>query len=170
MYERLTASDLPGVSFLTQEALISVDVEQDDPPETRAQKRNTKLKGDISELRVAAALIEAGYAVSKPFGENQRYDLVIDDGETLARVQVKTGRLRNGVVLFNCSSAHGHRGRPSRPYRGEVEYIAVYCPDTGKVYVVPEAHFTNSYGSLRIVPTKNNVAKTVRWASAFELA
>ena len=46
---------------------------------------------------MAAALIEAGYAVSKPFGENQRYDLVIDDGETLARVQVKTGRLRNGV-------------------------------------------------------------------------
>jgi hypothetical protein len=170
MYERSTARCIPGVSFLIQEALISVDAQQNGTPETSTQKRNTKLKGDVSELRVAAALIEAGYAVSKPFGENQRYDLVIDDGETLARVQVKTGRLRNGVVLFNCSSAHAHRGRPSRPYRGEVEYIAVYCPDTGKVYFVPEAHFTNSYGSLRIVPTKNNVAKTVRWASAFELA
>ncbi|MBV8368181.1 MAG: hypothetical protein JO036_04505 [Candidatus Eremiobacteraeota bacterium] len=150
--------------------MISLGVERNQTPETRAPKRNTKLKGDVSELRVAAALIETGYAVSKPFGENQRYDLVIDDGENLARVQVKTGRLRNGVVLFNCSSTHGHRGRPARPYRGEVEYIAVYCPDTGKVYFVPEAHFTNSYGSLRVLPTKNNVAKTVRWASAFELA
>ena len=170
MHEKSFASGIIGVSFLIQQPLISVDVEQDRTPETSAQKRNTKLKGDVSELRVAAALIEAGYAVSKPFGENQRYDLVIDDGEKLARVQVKTGRLRSGVVLFNCSSAHAHRGRPARPYRGEVEYIAVYCPDTGKVYVVPEAHFTNSCGTLRIVPTKNNVAKTVRWASAFELA
>jgi hypothetical protein len=32
------------------------------------------------------ALHEAGYAVSVPFGENTRYDLIIDDGTSLARV------------------------------------------------------------------------------------
>jgi hypothetical protein len=49
-----------------------------------APKRNTKLKGDIAELRVAAALTQAGYAVSKPLGENQRYDLIADDGKRLS--------------------------------------------------------------------------------------
>ena len=135
----------------------------------RTTKRDTKSKGDVSEARVLSALLEAGYAVSRPFGENQRYDLVMDDGTTLSRVQVKTGRLRNGVVVFNCVSTHGHRGAPARPYRGQVEVIAVYCPDTRKVYLVPESHLTRSIGSLRIDPTKNNVAKTVRWACDFEL-
>jgi hypothetical protein len=82
---------------------------------------------------------------------------------------VKTGRVRNGVILFSTVSTHGHRGRPAQPYQGQVEYIAVYCPETEKVYVVPESHLTKSLGSLRITPTKNNVAKTVRWASAYEL-
>jgi len=51
------------------------------------------------------ALREAGFAVLVPFGENTRYDLVIDDGERLARVQCKTGRLRSGAIVFKvCSS------------------------------------------------------------------
>jgi hypothetical protein len=44
-------------------------------------KRDTKSKGDISELRVAVELTGIGYSVSKPLGENQRYDLIADDGE-----------------------------------------------------------------------------------------
>ena len=36
------------------------------------------------------ALHEAGCAVFLPFGENTRYDLVIDDGVSLQRVQCKT--------------------------------------------------------------------------------
>ena len=62
-------------------------------------KRNTKLTGDISELRVLAALVEAGYHVWLPYGENHRADVVMEDGDgRLYRVQVKTGRLRGGVI------------------------------------------------------------------------
>lgn len=35
------------------------------------------------------ALREMGYAISVPFGENTRYDLVIDDGLRLARVTMQ---------------------------------------------------------------------------------
>ena len=83
------------------------------------QKRNTKAIGDLSELEVALALVRAGYLVSKPLGDSHRYDLIIDDGERLARVQVKTGRLYGEVVKFNCSSSHSHRGGvASRAYHG----------------------------------------------------
>ena len=132
-------------------------------------KRDTKTKGDISEAMVLAALVRNGYLVSKPFGENQRYDLIADDGERLHRVQVKTGRLRGGVILYGCVSTHGHRGSKNRSYHGEVDYIGVYCPDTEKVYLVPETHFTRSLGSLRVDAPRNNVVKTVRWARHFEL-
>lgn len=132
-------------------------------------KRDTKRVGDRSEAKVLAALIDAGYDVSVPFGENQRYDLIIDDGSALFRVQVKTGRLRDGVIIYNCSSSHAHRGGVSRPYFGQIEYLAVYCPDTGKVYMLPEEELTSTNAHLRVSPARNNMVKTIRWASRFEL-
>jgi hypothetical protein len=139
---------------------------------TIVPKRNTKLKGDISELRVAIALTEAGYAVSKPLGENQRYDLVADDGTRLLRVQVKSGLIRSGVVVFNCCSTHGHRrtSLTTRPYTGQIDLLAVYCAENGKVYLVPEAELTRSKSHLRLTPPRNNMVKTIRWASKYELA
>jgi PD-(D/E)XK endonuclease len=46
--------------------------------------------GDKSTLAIMLALRERGYWVLVPFGENTRYDLVIDDGCALQRVQCKT--------------------------------------------------------------------------------
>ncbi|MDQ6941249.1 MAG: group I intron-associated PD-(D/E)XK endonuclease [Candidatus Eremiobacteraeota bacterium] len=137
------------------------------------KKRDTKSKGDISELVVAVALTKAGYAVSKPLGENQRYDLIADDGERLHRVQVKTGRVRDSVVKFSCCSTHGHRrtgNLATRPYTGQIELLAVYCPQNEKVYVVPEADLTRSVIHLRLVAPRNNMTKSIRWASTYELA
>jgi hypothetical protein len=135
-------------------------------------KRDTKSIGDLSELEVAVALARSGYAVSKPLGENQRYDLIIDDGERLSRVQVKTGRIRGSVVMFNCCSTHGHRrtSLQTRPYTGQVEFLAVFCPENRKVYLLPEADLTRSKIQLRIAAPRNNMTKTVRWASWYELA
>lgn len=136
-------------------------------------KRDTKTKGDLSELLVAVALTKAGYAVSKPLGENQRYDLIADDGERLHRVQVKTGRERRGVIMFNCCSTHGHRrtgNLATRPYTGQIELLAVYCPENEKVYLLPEADLTRTKIQLRLVAPRNNMTKTIRWASRYELA
>jgi hypothetical protein len=92
-------------------------------------KRNTKRVGDISELRVMCDLVRAGYLVSIPFGENHRYDLIIEKDFVLSRVQVKTGRLRNGAVIFNCYSSHSHRGGPTcRVYTGQVEFFGIFVP------------------------------------------
>src|SRR5690242_13162278 len=47
--------------------------------------------GEASEVEVFAELHRAGYSVSLPLGGNERYDCIIDDGERLPRVQIKTG-------------------------------------------------------------------------------
>jgi hypothetical protein len=135
-------------------------------------KRNTKIKGDVAELRVAAALVANGFSVSKPLGENQRYDFIADDGTTLRRVQVKTGRIRDGVVMFNCCSTHGHRRKTlqTRPYLGQIDVLAVFCPENEKVYIIPESELTRSKIQLRLVAPRNNMVKTIRWASEYELA
>ena len=71
-----------------------------------------KAIGDRSTLAIMLALHEAGYDLLVPFGENTRYDLVIDDGTHLARVQCKTGRLREGAILFNTCSSYAHHPNP----------------------------------------------------------
>jgi hypothetical protein len=133
-------------------------------------KRNTKAIGDQSELEVAVALARAGYLVSKPLGDSHRYDLIIDDGSRLYRVQVKTGRLRGGSVRAACYSSHAHRGGTMRSYRGEVDFIGVFCPETGDVYLVPESEIVDSKMHLRVAPTINRQDKHIRWASRFKLA
>lgn len=134
-------------------------------------KRNTKRIGDISEAQVIAAFTKLGYHVLLPFGENHRYDLVVDDGDKLFRVQVKTGRLVRGgtVIEYTCASSHAHRGGPSRPYFGEIDYLAVYCPGTQRVYLLPEKELTATRAHLRLSPPQNNMSKTIRWAARYEL-
>ena len=86
-------------------------------------------------LAVMLALRELGYAVSVPFGENTRYDLVLDDGERLLRVQCKTGRLTKGCVEFRTSSSYAHHPNPKptqRHYRGQIDCFAVYCPQRAR--------------------------------------
>jgi hypothetical protein len=42
-------------------------------------------KGNLSEAKILAAFVDAGYYVSVPFGSGYKYDLVIDDGRSLQR-------------------------------------------------------------------------------------
>jgi hypothetical protein len=171
---------VPGVSFLIQDALFESNRVRDVTALHRnasrpfpSLRRDTKSNGDLSELLVALALTKAGYLVSKPLGENQRYGLIADDGNGLHRVQVKPGRVRNGVVMFNCCSTHGHRrsgNLATRSYTGQIELLAVYCAENEKVYIVPEAELTRTRIQLRLVAPRNNMTKTIRWASTYELA
>jgi hypothetical protein len=132
-----------------------------------------KAIGDRSTLAVMLALHDAGYVVSLPFGENTRYDLVIDDGARFRRVQCKTGRLRSGAVRFRTSSSYAHHPNPkitSRNYLGEVDFFAVYCPETGGVYLVPVADVPLGHsGSLRINPTRNGQKRRIRMADDYEV-
>jgi hypothetical protein len=54
----------------------------------------------MTEAVILAHLIQRGDLIALPFGNNQRYDMVIDRGGALLKAQCKTGRLRNGVVRF----------------------------------------------------------------------
>jgi hypothetical protein len=132
-------------------------------------KRNTKLTGDLSEITVMLALARMGHAILMPYGENQRYDFVIEEDGKFSRVQVKTGRLRLGSIMFNAQSTHAHRNGGARPYAGEIEFFGVYCPDVERVFLVPVDEVTKTLGCLRWEPTKNKQHRKIRWAHAYML-
>jgi hypothetical protein len=130
--------------------------------------------GDLSQLAVMLALRAAGFDLLVPFGENTRYDLVIDDARSLWRVQCKTGRLRNGAVRFNVCSCYGHHQRPGesrRGYQGQVDFFGVYCPETAAVYLVPiEELPLKSQAALRVEEPRNNQGRRIRRAPDYEIA
>jgi hypothetical protein len=97
-----------------------------------------KAIGDRTQLAIMLALRDADLAVYLPFRENTRCDLIIDDGVSLSRVQCKTRRLRLGSIRFAVCSCYGHHRNPGesrRTYQGQIEFFAVYCPETRGVYL-----------------------------------
>jgi hypothetical protein len=123
---------------------------------------------------VLARLLEVYETILLPFGENQRYDLLIDAGNEFIRVQCKTGRLRAGAIRFPaCSNTYHHpspgRSSPSSDYRGEADIFGVYCPETDTVYMVPVQEVGRRLGCLRVEQTRNGQVRNIRWARDYEV-
>jgi hypothetical protein len=127
--------------------------------------------GDRTEAIVVAALIRRGYRVLRPVSANQRYDLVLDLGGEFLRVQCKTGRLRNGAIVFSTRSCRSNRnGTYVRSYTDQADVFVVHCPELDRIYAVPVgASGVLSEASLRVKPPANGQTKGIRWAADHEL-
>ena len=125
-------------------------------------------RGNGSEGIVLSAYVNAGFVVSIPFGTGASYDLVVDAGRRLFKIQIKTAWMTNGCVLYKSQRRQPGMGLTRRPYRnGEVDFFAAYCPVTQAIYVVPgENH--GCAGRLRLNPVKNGQSKLVKWAADYE--
>lgn len=100
-----------------------------------------------------------------------RYGLVIDDGKSLARVQVKTGRLNRGVITFKTYSTHTHRnGVACKPYTDEIEFFGVFCPELCTSYLIPITDTAPLSGAIRVDPTRNGQYSRIRWAESYLLS
>ena len=141
------------------------------------KRLNHKEMGERSEAIIIGRLVYSGYTVLKPYGENQRYDLVIEDADRqFWRVQCKTAWFSKDqkTLIFNpCSNHYAYAWQKNtmtrRHYQGDVEYFAVYSPDTDKVFLIPIDHVGTTQANLRLFPTVNNQEKNVRWAKDYEL-
>jgi hypothetical protein len=104
--------------------------------------RNTKKQGDYGLAMAVATFAALGYTVSVPLTDSQDYDLVIDFGERLARVQVKTTPyIRNGHYGVSLSVKGGNRTSVGtvRYFSGEkVDYVFVLT-GSGDKYLLPAA-------------------------------
>ena len=146
-------------------------------PDPHNKLRSRKALGERSEAIITARLIEIGYNVLHPYGDNLRYDLVIEDATSHPwRVQCKTGHIvkSGSSISFSATSSYAHTRagkaeQAHRNYQGQIDYFAIYCPATKGVYLVPIDHITGNQGNLRIKPVTGYQKKTVRWAKDYEL-
>ena len=131
--------------------------------------KDTKKTGDATEAMILAKLLQRGDVVLTPFGDSQRFDLVIYRDEKFIRVQCKTGHLEKSAVTFRTASVHKDGSHyTEKDYHGQADLFMVYCPELDKVYSVPVEQAPNSSCYLRIEPAKQNRKQGVRWAKDFE--
>lgn len=116
------------------------------------EELHSRHKGNIAEAFATARLLELGFVVLVPVGNMERFDLVLYDGEKYIRVQVKTGRLRDGVIKFSTRSVN-YKG-VAKTYNNEVDLFVVYCPTTKEVYAVNAQDAGTSTLSLRVGESK----------------
>lgn len=104
---------------------------------------SSKQKGNLTELKCITACYEKGYQVSIPYGENSRYDFILDIGNKLLRIQVKTSHLKtnvknsNDAITFSCKSTNvNSKGNQTHRYNKEqIDYFATYW--NNECYLVP---------------------------------
>ncbi len=130
-------------------------------------------KGAIAETAVIHEAVKLGVGVLKPVNDGLRYDLVIDIGERLVRVQVKSARRQIDVLVVRCySSRRAAGGFVRRTYTtDEVDAIVAYCPELQRCYFLPLDEFAGlTHIQLRVAPTRNNQQRGIHWAEDFEFA
>lgn len=125
-------------------------------------------KGSLSEGKILAALLAAGYKVSVPWGQNTRYDLIADKDDSLYRIQCKTAWLDKDKTFLTFNTQSCNATIIPKSYRGQIEFFAVYSPDLDKVYLLSVDDVGTVNCALRIKPTQNNQKKGVHFASDYE--
>jgi hypothetical protein len=110
------------------------------------EKRTRSQQGVLGELRAIYELSKLGYAVSTPVQIHIPYDLVIDDGHTLQRVQVKTSSRKAARVgdtaayVVNLASSGGNtRGHTKKRFDpNQVDWVFVEVTD-GRCWLIPSS-------------------------------
>ncbi len=130
----------------------------------------TNQKGLIAETAISREAARLGIGVAIPLGD-QPYDLILDLGHELMRVQCKWAARRGDVVVVRCRRCRrGAEGFIHRGYeRGEIDAIAAYCAELEACYLLPlELSIDRAAVQLRLAATRNNQRSGINWAKDFE--
>jgi hypothetical protein len=123
----------------------------------------------VAEAAITAEVIQLGLVVLRPLCEGSRYDLIVDLEPRLLRVQCKLAKLTRGVRLR--TNRYTPRGYVATTYSpSEVDAIAAYSTELRRCFLLPIAEVRGRhYVHLRIEPSRNNQARGVNWADAYQL-
>ena len=127
---------------------------------------NTKKLGNLTELQCMTYLYGLGYSISIPFGNADKYDLILDIKSKLYKIQIKhSSEHKNDFgeveyIKFKCTwQSHNTNGYAKVQYQeNEIDFFATFW--NGKCYLVPVDECSNEK-ILRIKPPKNNQRKGI---------
>lgn len=101
---------------------------------------NSKKQGDIGVAQAIAYYATLGWTVSIPLTDSQDYDIIVDDGSGLQRVQVKTSKNRGfGLRVLGGNQSWN---RVAKTFDNtKIERVFLYRL-SGESYDIPAKHVT----------------------------
>lgn len=134
---------------------------------------NTKEIGNLTELQCITGLYELGCDISLPFGNSQKYDLIIDWNCNLYKVQVKhstpnysTDGQIEGYTFKTRWQGHNSNGYTQTRYtKKDTDFFATFFD--GNVYLIPVEECSGDNKKLRIIPPKNGQKIGVNFAKDY---
>lgn len=129
---------------------------------------NSKEIGNLTELQCITGLYELGCDISLPFGNSQKYDLIMDYKGKLYKVQVKHANEHEDTHFDFKTRWQGHNstGYTQTSYtKDDIDFFATYCK--GQVYLIPVEECSGALKTIRFVPPKNGQTKGVNFASDY---
>ncbi len=109
-----------------------------------------KRRGELAELAFLYKASSLGLVVSKPYGDSARYDFLVDDGERIWKVQVKSAEAEfQGAYYFN--SHRSANGQAISYTERDIDLLVGYVPKYEAWYVIPVEAF-GAIKSIRVYP------------------
>lgn len=94
--------------------------------------------GITTELIVAQKFIELGFIVSVPYGNNSRYDMIVDTDKERYRIQVKHASLNeNGSYTVNTSNTVSTTTRRERKYYSKEDIDFIVTIIENQLVIIP---------------------------------
>lgn len=120
------------------------------------RQRNPKKQGDVGLGAAIGWFTAHGYTVSVPLTDSQDYDLIVDDGNDLLRVQVKTTTFKmkaHYVVALKTCGGNRKEAWNKRFDHSSVELLFVLT-EAGDKYLFKTSDFTAG-SSMNLGPDKD---------------
>ena len=95
-----------------------------------------KGQGELSELAFVYKAAGLGFGVARPYGDNQRYDFIVDCGQRLCRVQIKsTTYSQQGC--YRLRATRHLRGREISYQSSEVDFLVAHVIPEEAWFILP---------------------------------
>ena len=167
-----------GRRLRARRAGVPAAADSSGPSDRRTSVRIMELspsdKGAIAEAEITAAAVRLGVVVARPLSEGRRYDLILDTGPRLLRVQCKWARHQESVISCKLATS---RHTPTNGYvvttysTSEIDALALYCAELDRCFLIPIARASGlTYIHLRTAPARNNQRQLINLAEDFDLA
>lgn len=131
----------------------------------------TKEKGDLGVMEIMLDLTKKGYKIFTTISEHLPFDFAAFKDNKFYKIQAKYRSLtEEGCVPVPLRTSWSDKNGTHNQFydKNDIDFIAVYCPETDKCYYVHIKNFSNSSEILlRVNKPKNNQKKGVRMADDY---
>ena len=131
---------------------------------------NSKRKGDIAEMIAQLYFLERNYSVSVPVGDNDKYDFIVDTGDKLLKIQVKSGNIKDDRMVIELSTrthssgSKNNRTQVNKYNDGDFDWLVAVDVASKQCYFIPPEKSINKTQITLRLGTRNVNNPNINWA------